>query len=270
MKRGAIGVFDSGVGGLTVLNAIHERLPEEDLIYLGDTARLPYGTKSAQSVLRYALQATRILDERGIKMLVIACNTASAFALEALAANHPDLPVVGVIEPGARAACATSKSGHIGVMATESTVRARAYPRAIARLRPDAVVHTMASPLLVSMAEEGWLHGVVPEAIVEHYLQPLLAKFADHKLDCLVLGCTHFPVLSEIFRKVAGPAVTLVDSAHTTAIEVQRLLDDNGLRANAAGSTRYLATDDVERFARVGSVFLGRSLAPQEVELIDL
>ncbi len=270
MRGDGIGVFDSGVGGLTVLKAIRELLPEENLIYLGDTARLPYGTKSAQSVLRYALQATRILDQRGIKMMVVACNTASAFALDALAASHPGLPVIGVIGPGAEAACATSQSGHIGVMATESTVRAQAYPQAINKLRADAVVHTVASPLLVGMAEEGWLEGPVPEAIVEHYLRPLLAKFTDHKLDCLVLGCTHFPVLSGIFQKVAGNGVTLVDSAHTTATEVQRVLDERGLRAKGEGSTRYLATDDVERFARVGSIFLGRSLTPQQVELVDL
>lgn len=266
----AIGVFDSGVGGLTVLRALRARLPEENLLYLGDTARLPYGTKSARSVLRYALQATRILDKRGIKMLVIACNTATAYALDALAENHPGLPVVGVIAPGARAACTISRSGRIGVLATESTVRARAYQSAIATLRPEAEVHALASPLLVAMAEEGWLVGEVPKAIVEHYSQPLRDKFAGQGFDCLVLGCTHFPVLAETFRAVIGPDVALVDSAQTTAEEVARVLDERNQRRAGSGRTAFLATDDIERFARVGGVFLGAALAPQQIELVDL
>lgn len=266
----AIGVFDSGVGGLTVLRALRQRLPGEHLLYLGDTARLPYGTKSARSVLRYALQATRILDQRGIKMLVVACNTASAYALDALVKNHPGFPVIGVIEPGARAACAASKTGHIGVLATESTVRARAYQNAIRELRADSEVHAVASPLLVTMAEEGWLEGDVPRAVVRHYLEPLLTRFSDRSMDCLVLGCTHFPVLLETFQAAAGHGVSIVDSASTTAELVARVLDKLDLRARGPGSSSFLATDDIDRFARVGSIFLGRDLVPSQVELVDL
>ncbi len=266
----AIGVFDSGVGGLTVLRALRQRLPNENLLYLGDTARLPYGTKSARSVLRYALQATRILDQRGIKMLVVACNTASAYALDALVENHPELPVVGVIAPGARAACASSKTGHIGVLATESTVRARAYQEAIRQLRADAEVHAVASPLLVTMAEEGWLEGEVPRAVVQHYLEPLLARFSDRALDCLVLGCTHFPVLAKTFQAAAGDGIRIVDSASTTADLVAEVLDELGLRGGGPGTSSFLATDDIDRFARVGSIFLGQDLAPSQVELVDL
>lgn len=267
---GPIGVFDSGVGGLTVLAALRRELPEERFIYLGDTARLPYGTKSEQSVQRYAARAASTLVQRGVKMLVVACNTASAYALGALVEAYPDLPVAGVIEPGARAACERSQSGHIGVMATESTVRARAYQEAILRLRADAEVHAVASPLLVTLAEEGWLDGEVPAEIVRHYLAPLLEKFADRQLDCLVLGCTHFPVLAATFQAALGPDITLVDSADTTAKEVRALLIERGLLGTGNGEVEYLASDGVERFARVGSVFLGESLSPGQVELVDL
>ncbi|NNF52687.1 MAG: glutamate racemase [Gammaproteobacteria bacterium] len=269
-RDAAIGVFDSGVGGLTVLRALREKLPEENLLYLGDTARLPYGTKSARSVLQYALQATRILDKRGIKMLVIACNTASAYALDALSETHPDLPVVGVIAPGAQAACETSKSGRIGVLATESTVRAGAYEKSIANMRSGAEVHSSASPLLVGLAEEGWLAGEVPEAVIRHYLGALTEKFAPGQMDCLLLGCTHFPVLAKSIEKIAGPDVALVDSAHTTAIEVEKILGANQLRRSGGGQIRFLATDGVARFARVGGVFLGKPLEPDQVELVDL
>lgn len=265
-----IGVFDSGVGGLTVLKALRHQLPDEQFLYLGDTARLPYGTKSAHSVVRYSLQAADLLVQRGIKLLVVACNTASAYGLEALANHYPGLPVVGVIEPGARAACSASRTGHIGVLATESTVTARAYQQAIKRLRPGADVHALASPLLVTLAEEGWLEGDVPRAIVRHYLDPLLARFADRQLDCLVLGCTHFPVLSATFEAAVGTGISLVDSAQTTAKEVARRLESDNLRGTRPAAVSYLASDGVERFARVGSVFLGEPLSVEQIELVDL
>lgn len=276
-----IGVFDSGVGGLTVLRALHERLPHESFVYLGDTARLPYGTKSPQTVARYAQQAARVLVDRDIKLLVIACNTASAVALEALRSALAPLPVVGVIEPGADAACAASVSGRIVVIATEGTVRGGAYERAIASRRPEALVTARPCPLFVALAEEGWVEGAVPEAVAHAYLDDLMVEGSTN--DCLVLGCTHFPVLGNVLRAVVGPGVSIVDSARTTAEAVRRLLDHHQLHApsDAPGPqsrgerrgparTELLATDDRERFARVGTRFLGISLDSNEVDLVDL
>jgi glutamate racemase len=263
-----IGVFDSGVGGLTVLRALRERLPHERFVYLGDTARLPYGTKSTDSVRRYSLQAAGALAQRGVKCLVIACNTASAVALSALQERFAPMPVIGVVEPGARAGCEQSRSGVIAVLATEGTVRGGAYQRAIAALRPDAAVHASACPLFVALAEEGWSEGPIVEAVAHRYLDPLLQQA---KLDTLLLGCTHFPVLGDALRTVVGPNVRIVDSARTTATEVrQRLADLRLLRERGPGSLQLLATDGVERFARVGSQFLGQAIAPADVELVDL
>jgi len=267
-----IGVFDSGVGGLTVLRALCAVLPGESFIYLGDTARLPYGTKSGHTVARYALQATDELIGRGIKCLVVACNTASAAALPALQQRSSQLPVVGVIEPGARAACAASRNGRIAVLATESTVRGGAYTQAIARIRPEAEVTAIACALFVALAEEGWTEGPVAMAAAERYLEPLRAV-PGRAPDTIVLGCTHFPVLKSVIAAAAGPGVRLVDSAATTAQEVRALLAARGLqRATGAAppQLRFLATDAVDRFAAVGGRFLGAPIAADEVELIDL
>ncbi len=265
-----IGVFDSGVGGLTVLKALAAELPAEHFLYLGDTARLPYGTKSAETVVRYALQATEALCERGIECLVIACNTASAVSLPALRERILDVPVIGVIEPGAEAACAASHSGRIAVLATEGTVRGGAYQEAILRRRAGAKVTALAAPLFVALAEEGLSEGPIAETIAHHYLDPLLA--APHgPPDTLVLGCTHFPMLARAIRGATGPEVCIVDSAQTTARHVRRTLEDAGLAARAGeGSLRLLATDAPQRFARIGSRFLERRIEPDEVELIDL
>lgn len=265
-----IGVFDSGVGGLTVLRALRAALPHERFIYLGDTARLPYGTKSGETVARYAEQAARALVGRGVKLLVIACNTASAVALGHLADVFAPLPVVGVIEPGAQAACAASTSGQIGVIATEGTVRGGAYDRAIRAVRRDAVVISVPCQLFVALAEEGWVRGPVAEAIARRYLEGLVAEHPA--LDCLVLGCTHFPVLYEAIASAVGPRVALVDSAETTARAVKDCLRRSGLAApgGSEGAVRFLATDAPERFARVGAVFLGEAITPAEVELVDL
>jgi glutamate racemase len=267
-----IGVFDSGVGGLTVLRALCAVLPEESFIYLGDTARLPYGTKSEHSVARYALQAADELVERGIKSLVVACNTASAAALPALQQRYTELPVIGVIEPGARAACAASRTGRIAVLATESTVRGGAYSQAIARIRPDAEVTAIACALFVALAEEGWTEGAVADATAERYLAPLRAA-QSHAPDTIVLGCTHFPVLKSVIAASAGTGVRLVDSAATTAQEVRQLLAAHGLQrvpGGAAPEVSFLATDAVNRFAEVGGRFFGAPIAADEVELIDL
>lgn len=264
----SIGVFDSGVGGLTVLRALRRRLPARDFVYLGDTARLPYGTKSAASVVRYADQAAAALVGHGLECLVIACNTASAVALPVLRQRHAPLPVVGVVGPGAEAAAAASRSGRIAVIATEGTVRSGAYEAAIRRLRPDAAVSSVACPLFVALAEEGWIEGEVVELAIRRYLGPLLDQALPP--DVLLLGCTHFPVLAASIRRVVGAAMTIVDSADTTAAAVARVLDGAGEGAGTAGGLRLLATDDGPRFARVGSSFLGEPITPAAVEIIDL
>lgn len=264
-----IGVFDSGVGGLTVLAALRRSLPQESFVYLGDTARLPYGTKSEGTVQRYAEQAARVLVDHGIKLLVIACNTASAVAVDTLSAAFAPLPVLGVVEPGAAAACDRSDGGHIVVIGTEGTIRGGAYDRAIARRRPDARVTGRACPLFVSLAEEGWTDGPIPEAVARRYLADLVGP--GQSTDCLVLGCTHFPVLRDVLQEVAGPGVAIVDSAETTAAEVARRL---GATARAGGATQgtleLWATDDPQRFARVGGRFLAVDLRPDQVHVVDL
>jgi len=268
MDNRQIGIFDSGVGGLTVMAAIARLLPQERIVYLGDTARLPYGTKSAETISRYAVQATRALMRFDVKLIVVACNTASSVALPVLTAALAPVPVIGVVEPGARAAVAATQSGRIAVIATEGTVRGGAYVRAIHALNPEMKVEQKACPLFVALAEEGWTEGDVPERAAEIYLAHLFGR-ADAP-DTLVLGCTHFPLLADAIA-LAAKGATLVDSAETTAAEVARLLDERGLRrAGAAEAPVFLATDAAERFARVGSGFLGRTIETEQVELIDL
>lgn len=269
--RRPIGVFDSGVGGLTVLDAIHRALPGEDLIYLGDTARVPYGTKSPESVARYARQAALALVQRNVKALVIACNTASAVAVELLRESYPSMPILGVVEPGAKASCLASENGRIGVIATESTIAGGAYQAAIKRLRPEAMVNARACSLFVALAEEGWTEGELLERVLERYLRPLQEK--EVGIDTLVLGCTHFPVLKPAIGNVLGSQVRLVDSAETTAValtgllsEARELHPDN----NRVGDIRYLVTDGPARFARVADTFFSRSVAIDDVELIDI
>lgn len=265
-----IGVFDSGIGGLTVLRALTERLPGEDFLYLGDTARLPYGTKTAATVERYALQAVYALVRRGVKAVVVACNTASAAALAALAAGNPGLPIIGVIEPGAAAAVAATRSGRIGVLATEGTVRGGAYQRAIHRLMPAAEVTAVPATLFVALAEEGWTEGEVAIAAARRYLEPLFREGVAAP-DVLVLGCTHFPPLTGAIRAVAGEAVRIVDSARTTADALAALLAGSALASDEKnGVCQFLVTDGEERFARVGPIFLGRSIAPGQIERINL
>jgi glutamate racemase len=268
-SRLPIGIFDSGVGGLTVLKAVHKRLPDESLIYLGDTARLPYGTKSAAAVSAYAMQAARRLVSYGIKALVVADNTSSAHALEGLRGAFPGLPVIGVVDPGASAAATASARGHIVVIATESTVQAGTYPRSILNARPGADVTTLACPLFVAMVEEGMVEGPIAEQIVRHYLDPL---FTPNLGDCLLLGCTHFPALVPLFRRVLGPQVAIVDSASTTAMVVEDLLSLRGLKqpGDQPALIRYLATDAPDRFARVSRVFVPWAIEPEAVELIEL
>jgi glutamate racemase len=265
-----IGVFDSGIGGLTVLAALRKRLPAESFVYLGDTARLPYGTKTAGTVERYALQAVAELVRRGVKAIVVACNTASAAALPALKHKYPELPIIGVIEPGAAAAATASRSGRIAVLATEGTVRGGAYQRAILQVRPDAKVVAVAATLFVALAEEGWSSGEIATLTARRYLAPLFTDVAASP-DVLVLGCTHFPPFAEVIRAVAGQQVQIVDSAQTTALALQALLHAHDLEARAAPSRLIFAvTDGEERFARVGAAFLGAAIDVHCVERVDL
>ena len=268
MNDAAIGVFDSGMGGLTVIRALRARLPHERFVYLGDTARLPYGTKSADTVRRYALQAATALTARGVKLVVIACNTASV-SLPALKDALAPLPVLGVIEPGADAALAANPDGPIAVIATEGTVRGGAYVRAIGR-RSNAPVVQQACPLFVPIAEEGLTGGPLADAIIHRYLDPLLATVP--KPRSLLFGCTHYPVLKQAIAAIAGPQVSIVDSAATTADAVAKLLKDEGLEAppRATQPPRFLVTDAPDRFARVGEIFLGEPIDPGDVELVDL
>ena len=269
-RRLPIGVFDSGVGGLTVLKALREKLPHEDLIYLGDTARLPYGTKSPASISRYACQATHLLQQRDIKLLVVACNTASAVALDALREQMHPLPVIGVVGPGASAAVAARPGGRHLVLATEATVRLGAYRRAILELDAAATVQELACEMLVSLAEEGWDDGPIADAIVARYIEQLGDSAAD--ADSVILGCTHFPLLRKPIARAFDASVSLVDSASTTAgvardrLEALDLANDGG----HPGALHLLATDGATRFARVGGWFLGTDLRQEDVTLVDL
>jgi glutamate racemase len=262
-----LGVFDSGIGGLTVVRAIFERLPLESVIYFGDTARVPYGPKSADTVRRYSGEILAYLLHRGVKAVVVACNTSTAHALDALRAASP-VPVVGVIEPGARAAVVATRSGRIGVIGTAGTIASGAYPKAIMKLRADATVVSQSCPLFVPLVEEGWFDHPATELIAREYLAPLRA--AD--VDVLVLGCTHYPLLKPLLSRVMGPRVTLIDSGGETAQAVVGELLERGL-ASAGTSPpvhRFVVSDDEPHFRRVGAKFLGETVRDGEVEVVSL
>lgn len=257
------------MGGLTVMRALKARLPNESFVYLGDTARLPYGSKSADTVTRYAVQASAALMRHDIKLLVVACNTASAAALPRLTEMLSPLPVVGVIEPGAQAAVAAVPEGPIAVIATEGTVKGGAYVRAIQERAPRMPVVQQACPLFVALAEEGLRDGAITELAAHRYLDPLLATVPHPR--GLVLGCTHFPVLKQAIAKVAGPGIVLIDSAETTAAAVETVLREKSLLNDAtAGAPRFLATDAPGRFAHLGEIFLGEPIDPGSVTLVDM
>lgn len=267
-----IGVFDSGIGGLTVLHALQQTLPNENFLYLGDTARLPYGTKSAQTVKNYALNANDILVTQGIKALVVACNTATAVALEALQEKFYPLPVIGVIYPGARASLTIDHNGPIVVLATESTAKWHAYRQAITELaKHDRQVIEWPCSLLVALAEEGWCKGALVEQIISRILAPLFTSIENITPACMLLGCTHFPVLKTSIQNVIKE-IPIIDPAHSVAEEVYTLLTEQNLlrTAKEKGTTRFMATDGIERFARVAQTFLNYSIGPQEVELVTV
>ncbi len=266
-----IGVFDSGLGGLTVLRAIAEQLPHEDLVYLGDSARVPYGTRSAQTVVNYARACVRKLREQQIKLLVVACNTVSAVALDLLRAEL-EFPVLGVIVPGAKAGVRASRSGRLGVLATPGTVLSGAYPRAAIAAKPDVQVFTQPAPLLVPLVEEGWLDGDVPRLAVRKYLGPLV----EHDIDALVLGCTHYPLLAPLIASeladLHGSPVPVIDSAHAVASDLTDVLRTDELTAlrSERGSLRIFVTDMPKQFTEVASRFLGQNVESLDVTAIDL
>jgi glutamate racemase len=260
-----LGVFDSGIGGLTVARALFERLPHESVVYFGDTARVPYGPKSPETVRRYSGEILAYLLRRGVKAVVVACNTSTAHALDFLRSQSP-VPIVGVIEPGARAAVAASKSGRIGVIGTAGTIASGAYERAIKALRPDAHVTAVACPLFVPLVEEGWFDHAAAELIAREYLAPLQTA----RVDTLVLGCTHYPLLKPLLARVMGNDVRLIDSAAEVANAVAAELEAKHLAAGggARPTHRFVVSDDEPRFRKVGERFLGERL--KDVEVVPL
>lgn len=269
-----IGIFDSGVGGLTVYRALHERLPSEHFVYLGDTARVPYGTKSLATVERYAIENAKFLEAHGIKLLVVACNTASALALPAIR-DAVGVRVIGVIDPGARAATSIAAGKKIGIIATEATVQSGAYAKAIARINPLVEVIERACPLFVPLAEEGWAETDVARAVAEQYLADLRNK----DIGALVLGCTHYPILRDLIGEIIGAEVPLIDSGDAAAREVQTLLESSDLasvkserdireRQLCDDLDHFYVTDAAERFAKVAERFLGT--APSVLEAVEV
>jgi glutamate racemase len=257
-RRSPIGIFDSGIGGLTVLKEIFTALPRENTIYLGDTARVPYGIRSPETVTRYSFENTRFLSSKQVKMLVIACNTASSVSLDAVRENFP-VPVVGVIEPGAKAAAAATKNKKVGVIGTEATVKSNSYPRAIRSVDSSVEVFSIPCPLFVPIVEEGWTEGLITEMVAERYLADIRTK----GIDTLVLGCTHYPLLKTVLAKVMGEGVRLIDSAIETAREIRCILQSSSLLNESAGSVNheFYVTDAPQKFLNVGERFLGRKIA---------
>jgi glutamate racemase len=262
MNPAPVGIFDSGIGGLTVARAIYERLPHESTIYFGDTARVPYGPKSPETVTRYSLEILRWLLAQGVKAVVVACNTSTAHALRALQ-EATDVPVLGVIKPGARAAIAAGGDGPIGVIGTAGTISSDAYRRALNALAPGVPVLQRACPLFVPLVEEGWFDHPATTLIAAEYL----AEFRHACVRALVLGCTHYPLLKPMLQKVVGPEVKLIDSGEATAAALEGILTEKGLGAPAQAEAlhRFVVSDDEARFRQVGSRFIGERLGKAEV-----
>jgi glutamate racemase len=260
-----VGVFDSGIGGLTVVHALIRQLPNEGIIYFGDTARVPYGPKSPDTVRRYSREIAGFLREQGVKSIVIACNTATAHALTTLR-DDLDMPVVGVVEPGARAAVAATTHGHVGVIGTVGTIKSGAYERAIRALDADIRVTARACPLFVPLVEEGWTEHEAARLIAREYLEPMV----EARIDTLVLGCTHYPLLKPLLRDVLGPEVRLIDSAEETAAETARTLAAANLCAppGSEAAYRFVASDDPLQFLQLGQRFLGGTMEGVEIRTL--
>lgn len=257
MNDQPIGVFDSGIGGLTVVRALFQALPNERIVYFGDTARVPYGSKSKETVTRFSIQNVQFLLEQKVKMVVVACNTSSALSLTELEQKFP-VPMIGVIIPGAQAAVQATRTGRIGVIGTRATISSGAYEQAIREARPKALVYGQACPLFVPLAEEGWHEGPVAEIVAREYLRPLI----ESEVDSLLLGCTHYPLLVGVIGKVMGENVTLVDSATATALATKRLLEDHGLANSGTVKPRHVffVSDRPLKFSEVAERFLGEPL----------
>jgi len=264
-SQAPIGIFDSGVGGLTVVRAIERRLPNESLIYLGDTARIPYGVRSPATVERYALECAAFIQAKGVKAIVIACNTASALAANYLR-SQCTVPVIGVIRPGSRRAVEQTRNGHIGVIATEATVASGAYERAMLAMRSGLEITSRACPLFVPLAEEGWLSHPVTFQVAEEYL----AELRSSGVDTLVLGCTHYPILRPVIERTLGDQIRYVDSGEAVAETLAEMLEADGLagEGGAPRTDKFYVTDSAVRFRRVAELFLGRPL--ESVETVEL
>ncbi len=265
-KTAPIGVFDSGLGGLTVFKTLARRMPEESLVYFGDTAHVPYGSKSPEAVTRYSVAVARFLAAKGIKLLVVACNTSSAVALPAIR-RAVEVPVVGVIEPGARAALSVTHGGRIGVIGTEATMSSGAYPRALGALGARVKTVSQACPLFVPLVEEGWWRGRVTETVARRYLAPLRRA----RVDTLILGCTHYPYLKPVLARVMGARVRLIDSAEETALQTESALEKIGLRASSGrrGRRDFYASDAPERFRRLARRMLGYAVPQVKLHAFD-
>jgi len=262
-SKKSIGIFDSGIGGLTVVKEIVNLLPGEKLVYLGDTARVPYGIKSKDTVIRYALSNAEFLLSKGIKILVVACNTASAYSLDTLK-EKLSIPVIGVIDPGAKKAAESTRNGKIAVIGTPSTIRSEAYPRALSKINPELRIYSKACPLFVPLAEEGWHYGKITREIIEKYLEDI--KKED--VDVIILGCTHYPLLKSAIQEVAGEKVLLIDSAEEIAMEISVKINKSNNTEEIVDENEYYLTDVSESFIRIAGKFLGKEL--KEVNLTDL
>lgn len=262
-----IGVFDSGMGGLTVLRALKKHLPNESFIYLGDTARLPYGTKSTETITAYAHQMVHFLVKQNIKLIVIACNTASMAALEPLMNTYPDIPMVGVIKPGTQAIIQSNKNNHAAVLATDATIQSGIYERSIAALNPNIKVTTIACGLFVALAEEGCVDDAIAEAAMNKYLAPII--LTKNQPDSVLLGCTHFPVLKNSIQRALGTSVKLIDSAETTTTAVKALLKKHHFENKTGKSTTvFYVTDSPKRFIQKGELFFGEKITANDIELV--
>ena len=264
-RDSAIGVFDSGIGGLTVVKRIHELLPNENIVYFGDTARVPYGSKSNETVIEYAVQDASFLAKKNVKLIVVACNTASSVALEVLQKKF-DIPVIGVIEPGANYAFDKTQNNKIGVIGTYATINNHAYSAKLKAINPDAEVYEKACPLFVPLAEEGWTNHRAAELIAEEYLSELKKK----GIDTLILGCTHYPILADVIQKAMGDEVTLIDSGVAASAEVENYLNGRGIR-NASvdiGSMEFYVSDVQTKFKEIASKFLGKEIP--EIFKVDI